>query len=53
MTTEQRATPAVELPVTQWENRVSAEELYVPPRRPRRVAESQEVPPVPSDAGAV
>ena len=44
---------AVELPVTQWENRASADELYVPPRRPRRVAEPQVVPPIPSDAGAV
>jgi hypothetical protein len=42
---------AVELPVTQWENR-SGEELYVPTRRPRRAA-PQQTPPVPSDAGAV
>jgi hypothetical protein len=42
---------AVDLPVTQWENQKSAEELYVPQRRPRRTEPAQ-APVVPSDAGA-
>jgi hypothetical protein len=48
--TEELAT--VDLPVTQWENPTSAEERYVPARRPRRL-EPQQAPQIPSDAGAV
>jgi hypothetical protein len=43
---------AVDLPVTQWENREPAEEQYFPLRRPRR-PEPGQAPQVPSDAGAL
>jgi hypothetical protein len=44
---------AVDVPVTQWENRGSAEGLSVPAGRPARAAQPEPSPAIPSDAGAV